>query len=137
MRAPAHIKLPTIPLTANHYAVLVDATRVFGQYEANGTTAPSVGQLRGHPAYVAKRVRGTCQFNQAVTVLFKILVNGAWETDADAPDGGSKALALNTKYPFNYLPQGIEYAIWILAGATPPTAGFAQCDLIEDAESGA
>lgn len=135
-RGPHSFRVTSMP-TANQIIALVDSTTNISEYATWAAAAPAVGYLRSHPAYLGKRLTGVMRWNQAVTVTFQRLHAGAFMTDAEAPDAGSKALAADTDYHWSFLPQGTEYRILITAGATPPTTGEAQAVLVCDRDPGA
>lgn len=132
----------TIVLPGNSQKTpLIDSTT----WNADGpwaptATLPAPGKSRGQLAGV--RVTGTITpVTDAVTLTFELLTNpsgttnAAFEADvnvAGTGGTGSITVAAGATQPFSFLPSTPDWRIYVLAGATAPTALRSTCNIVWD-----
>ncbi len=107
----------TLPALAE-YLIVFDTTRSLNTRVANSATLVSTaGSDRG--MFADCRFKCSVQaVTQDVTIVFQIWSGNAWTTIP----AGSDTLTAGTIYPYDWLPGANEWRVYILAGATAPSA---------------
>lgn len=115
----------TLPI-ANQYCILIDSTRfLLPGRTANSTSLVSTaGTDRGTLA--GARIEGSILCTIENLTLVRQILSGTgstWETVANTTEiNGSQTVTAGTTLPLRWVPSNPDFRMYILAGATPPTA---------------
>lgn len=118
--------IPAIPANSQ-VAPIIDTTYLWNQAQwSSAASSAAPGLCRNMLA--GRRVVGTVgSTGQAFTIKFEILTNpsgttaAAFETDINAPGGGSFSIAASSTQPISWLPPTPDWRITATAGGTAPT----------------
>lgn len=108
---------PTIDADDDAVSVIFNTTYGFGPVPSSTVIGDRRGSFQNHRLILDHIKVG----NQAVTISFKKLVDGAWVADPDAPIADGTSLTASTTHgPYNWYLAGGEKQCYLTNGGTGP-----------------